>query len=91
MDVGDCNAAFLSIITGGQVLTNSGVRQPFQRVASAPPPTSTQSPHQVPGPAQPMTRPVRPQGDPGMHPGEYDTFKYNLIVFWQLFCFVSHL
>lgn len=68
-------AAVLSIITGGQVLNNNGVRQPFQRVAGGPPPTSSQSPHQVPGPAQPMTRPVRPQGDPGMHPGEYGIFK----------------
>ncbi|KAK8388323.1 hypothetical protein O3P69_020366 [Scylla paramamosain] len=58
----------LPSVPGGQVLSNNGVRQPFQRVAGAPPPTSTQSPHQVPGPAQPMTRPVRPQGDPGMHP-----------------------
>ncbi|KAG0715222.1 Histone-lysine N-methyltransferase trr [Chionoecetes opilio] len=58
----------LPAVPGSQVLSNNGVRQPFQRVAGPPPPSPTQSPHQVPGPAQPMTRPVRPQGDPGMHP-----------------------
>lgn len=73
------------------MLNNNGVRQPFQRVAGPPPPASSQSPHQVPGPAQPMTRPVRPQGDPGMHPGEYNTSGYILAILLLLFCFVGHL
>lgn len=50
---------------------NGGVRQPYQRIVGPSPPVSTQPTHQVPGPAQPMTRPVRPQADPGMHPGMY--------------------
>lgn len=56
------------------MLSNNGsVRQPFQRVV-----VSSQSPHQVSGPAQPLTRPVRPQGDPGMHPGKYYSLSYNV-------------
>nr|XP_045609496.1 histone-lysine N-methyltransferase 2C-like isoform X5 [Procambarus clarkii] len=55
-------------ISGGQILNSGGgVRQPYQRIVGPPPPVSTQT-TQVPGPVQPMTRPVRPQGDPGMHP-----------------------
>lgn len=50
---------------------NANVRQPFQRVVGQPPPQGGgQSMYQSPCPAQPATRPVRPQGDPGMHPGE---------------------
>ncbi|XP_050716817.1 histone-lysine N-methyltransferase 2C-like isoform X5 [Eriocheir sinensis] len=59
----------LPTMPGGQVLSNNGsVRQPFQRVVGPPLTASSHSPHQVSGPAQPLTRPVRPQGDPGMHP-----------------------
>lgn len=66
------------------MLSNNGsVRQPFQRVVGPPLPASSQSPHQVSGPAQPLTRPVRPPGDPGMHPGKYylsHNFPFILLV-----------
>ncbi|XP_042236177.1 histone-lysine N-methyltransferase 2D-like isoform X2 [Homarus americanus] len=57
-------------ISGGQIVSNNGgVRQPYQRIVGpVQPPSTTQQTHQVPGPVQPMTRPVRPQADPGMHP-----------------------
>ncbi|XP_071540275.1 uncharacterized protein trr isoform X3 [Panulirus ornatus] len=62
-------AAGVPPIPGGQVMNNNGgVRQPYQRIVGPSPPVSTQPIHQVPGPSQPMTRPVRPQADPGMHP-----------------------
>lgn len=73
-------------MTGGQVLSNNGsVRQPFPRVVGPPLTASSQSPHQVAGPAQPLTRPVRPQGDPGMHPGKY---YLNIPFIFLIFLFV---
>lgn len=64
------------------MLSNNGsVRQPFQRVVGPPLTASSHSPHQVSGPAQPLTRPVRPQGDPGMHPGIYYLFDIISIQF----------
>lgn len=55
---------------------NGGAGQPYLRLAGPPTPTGTQQP---PGPTQPMTRPVRPPGDPGMHPGQ----SYYLLNFSQ--------
>lgn len=52
-----------------------GPGQPYLRLAGPPTPTGTQQP---PGPTQPMTRPVRPPGDPGMHPGQsYDLLNFS--------------
>ncbi|KAK7078606.1 Lysine Methyltransferase 2D [Halocaridina rubra] len=52
---------------GGPAVGSPGIRSPYQRLVG-PAPVSSQAVYQVPGPSQPMTRPVRPQGDPGMHP-----------------------
>nr|XP_053653886.1 histone-lysine N-methyltransferase 2C-like isoform X6 [Cherax quadricarinatus] len=68
LSAGNPSVGLPPIPGGQQVMSgNGGVRQPYQRIVG-PPQVSTQTAHQVPGPVQPMTRPVRPQGDPGIHP-----------------------
>ncbi|XP_066943900.1 histone-lysine N-methyltransferase 2C-like isoform X12 [Macrobrachium rosenbergii] len=57
-----------SISGGPPIASTPGVRPPYQRLVGPQAPTSGQTVYHTQGPAQTLTRPVRPQGDPGMHP-----------------------
>ncbi|XP_068205977.1 histone-lysine N-methyltransferase 2C-like isoform X15 [Palaemon carinicauda] len=58
----------LQSISGPPIPNAPGVRPTYQRLVGPPAPAPGQTVYHTQGPAQPLTRPVRPQGDPGMHP-----------------------